>query len=197
MNHRVIATLIPVFTGRKSRSNMRTFRAMRFVLYGLVPAILAALLIGLTSAAPAQASGSTFTLSTVVAVPSTNFFPPSPCSEAFNLSGQFLISAQVTIPNDPTKPMVISDLHLDATGISAIGLTTGVTYTGSQGNDQVFNFNTFNPPSFQFTPAFTLFPPNPSFPPSPCNTAVTFDTILTLQTTLDSPPPSLSATWVP
>ncbi len=147
--------------------------------------------------APAKASGSTFTLSTVVAVPPTNFFPPSPCSEGFQLSGQFLISAQVTIPNDPTKPMVISDLPLDATGITGTGLTTGVTYTGSQGSDQVFNFNTYNPPTFQFTPAFTLVPPNPSFPPNPCSTAVTFDTTLTLQTTLDSPPSSLSATWVP
>jgi hypothetical protein len=175
---------------------MRILPPMRIVLYGLLAAVLAALIFGPPGASPAQASGSTFTLSTVVAVPLTNFYPPSPCSEGFNLSGQFRLSAQVTVPNDPTKPMVISDLHLDATGITGVGLTTGVTYTGSQGSDQVFNFNTFNPPSFQFTPSFTLYPPSPTFPPSPCHTAVTFDTTLTLQTTIDSPPPSLSATWV-
>ncbi len=175
---------------------MRTYRALRGALYGLLVAVLAALIFGPAAASPAKASGSTLTLSTVVAVPSTNFFPPSPCNEGFNLSGQFIISAQVTIPNDPTEPMVISNLHLDATGITGVGLTTGVAYTGSQGSNQVLNFNTFNPPTFQFTPTFTLYPPNPSFPPSPCNTAVTFDTTLTLQTTIDSPPPSLSATWV-
>ncbi len=174
---------------------MRTFRAMQF-LHGLFAAVLAALIFGPTAASPAQASGSTLTLSTVVAAPSTNFYPPSPCAEGFNLSGQFLISALVTVPNDPTKPMVITDLHLDATGITGVGLSTGVAYKGSQGSDQVINFNTFNPPTFRFTPSFTLYPPSPTLPPSPCHTAVTFDTILTLQTTIDSPPASLSATRV-
>ncbi len=169
------------------------FRARLLCLFAFTAAV--ALFLG-PAAAPAKASGSTLTLSTIVAVPPTNFFPPSPCNEGFNLSGQFVISAQVTIPNDPTEPMVITNLHLDATGIQGIGLTSGVTYTGNQGNNEVFNFNTSNPASFQFTPAFTLYPPSPTYPPSPCNTAVTFDTILTLQTTLDSPPPSLSATWV-
>ncbi len=173
---------------------MRTvLRAGLLALFLILAA--AGLVLGPT-AAPARASGATFTLQAVVPVPSTAFYPPSPCNEAVNLSGQFVINAQVTIPDDPTKPMVITDLHLDATGITGVGQTTGVVYTGSQGSDQVFNFDTYSPASFLFTPTFTLFPPNPSFPPSPCNAAVTFDTTLTLQTTIDSPPPSLSATWV-
>ncbi len=169
---------------------MRNVLRIRYVLYVLVIAILAALVFGPATVSPARASGTSFNLSTIVAAPSTHFYPPSPCDEGFALSGQFVISAQITLPGDPTQPKMLVNLHLDGTGIAGTGLTTGVSYTGSQGNDQAFSFDTLSPAAFQFTPSFTLFPPNPTFPPSPCNAAVPFNVNLFIPPlpTLDNPP---------
>lgn len=175
---------------------MRLLQSVRYVLYVLVTALLAAPVFGPAAVSPARASGLSFDIVTIVSAPSTNFFPPNPCTEGFALSGRFAINAQITLPGDPTQPKMLVNLHLDGTQITGTGLTTGVTYSGSQGSNQVFSFDTLGPATFRFSPGLTLFPPNPAFPPNPCNTQVPFNVNLFVPPlpTLDNPP-LISATF--
>ena len=136
---------------------------------------LLALLMQFAGVSPAEASTGAYVFDTqaTVSVSGLAVHPPSPCDQEIQFSGEFVIQAHIVYPLGPIYPpeptlptgtMVV--LHLDATGISGIGLSDGALYQGTQGTSQTF-FDTTSP--MLFDAAFELVPSNPNqHPPSPC-----------------------------
>lgn len=106
--------------------------------------------------------------------------PPSPITQEIRLSGDFLIRAHIVLPPSPILPPspvlpvgTIVALHLDATGISGIGLIDGTFYQGSEGTSLAFE-SVSN--AMEFEPSFNLIPSQTNaLPPNPvCPTQLTF-----------------------
>ena len=137
---------------------------------------LLALVFQFAGASPAAALSGAYVFDTqaTVSVSDLTLHPPNPCYQDVRLSGDFVIQAHIVFPPEPIFPPdpiipteTIVILHLDATGISGIGLSDGALYQGTQGISQTF-FYTASP--MVFDAAFSLVPSQPNhFPPSPCS----------------------------
>ncbi len=150
---------------------------------------LAAMLLQLAGASPAtaQSGASEFNIQTTVSVSNLDLIctPPSPITQGIRLTGDFVIQAHIVLPPRPILPPspvippgifppgTIVTLHLDATGISGVGLTDGTLYRGSQGTSQNFEQA---PSTMLFITAFDLVSSQPNqTPPSPvCPVQLTF-----------------------
>ena len=137
---------------------------------------LAAILLLLAGGAPVTAENGASETNTqaMVSVSNLNIVctPPSPVNPTIQLTGDFVIQAHIVLPPSPILPPrpvipagTIVTLHIDATGISGVGLTDGTVYRGSQGTSQ--NFVQASD-TMVFNTAFDLVPSQTNqTPPSP------------------------------
>src|SRR5438128_2695522 len=104
-----------------------------------------AVLLFLPAAARPAAAGNgaqVYDLRATVSIANFTMHPPGPCIESIQLNGSFEIQAHIVIPpGPPGEPMsgFVAKLHLNAEGITGIGLTSGATYLGGQGSTDVFS----------------------------------------------------------
>ena len=141
---------------------------------GVLP--LLALFVQFASASPAAASTGAYVFDTqaTVSVYDLTLLPPNPCYQPVQLNGDFVVQAHLVFPPEPVYPPepviatgTIVILHLDATGISGIGLSDGTLYQGTQGKSQTFFYSTS---PMLFDAAFNLVPSEPNqAPPNPCS----------------------------
>jgi hypothetical protein len=124
----------------------RNLFSNRHLLWVLLLAAMLLQVVGASNAA-AQDGASESNTQAIVSVSNLDFVctPPSPITQGIRLSGDFVIQAHIVTPPSPVLPPnpifpvgTIVTLHLDATGISAVGLTDGTLYRGSQGTSQNF-----------------------------------------------------------
>jgi hypothetical protein len=128
--------------------------------------LLGAMLLPFAGYSPAAAKdgASEFDTQATVSVSNLDLYPASRCNQGIRLRGNFKIRAHIVLlpkwAPTPTTSRVIPaggtvTLHLDATGVSGVGLTDGTLYQGSQGTSQ--NFESA-PSTMVFSPAFDLVP---------------------------------------
>jgi hypothetical protein len=147
----------------------------RHLLWVLSFAMMFALILDVSSMTAENSSSATITQA-IVAVSNLDFActPPSPITQDIQLSGDFVIQAYIATPPSPVlPPSPIITLHLDATGISGVGVTDGLLYRGQQGPSQNFQQG---PSPFVFDTTFDLVPAQSNeLPPRPiCPVQVSF-----------------------
>ncbi len=148
--------------------------------------LIALLLLGSPSRAVADQGGArVFDIRTSVPIESVEILPPSPCSEAIRVTGNFQIEAHIVIPPGSPAPGITLPvplpmhvtLHLNADGIRGTGLTTGAPYVGGEGGTA-----SLKPPNpnFSFQSEFHLRTvPGPNqYPPDPCRIQPTFNVVM-------------------
>ena len=148
----------------------------RHLLWSLLFAMMFALILGVSSVTAESNSGETNTQA-IVSVSNLDLVctPPSPITQDIRLSGDFVIQAHIVEqgPSPFLPPRPIITLHLDATGISGVGVTDGTLYRGQQGPSQNFQQG---PSPFVFDTTFNLVPSQSNeLPPNPiCPARVSF-----------------------